>query len=432
MNESAAASLIELGDTENVTTARRSLDSICTWAISLIGLIILTNASALAQWSTKGPETACGELPEPISYLQVPGKPFQVIPAGRACYAFVSLLGENGSSQAGVAVIRRGGGASVVRVVPLEGYPAGMVLTHDGHMLIVAAGDRVAFLDSDKLLSASASAVLGYLQDAEAGSIQANVTRDDHYLFLSDEDAGTIRVVDLGKARRANFGESGIVGNIPVGDAPIALSFSPNGRYLYTTTQEAPSTYGWPLACRPQGGDSTQPPNHTRGAILVIDVARALIDPAHSVVSAVAAGCNPVRLQISVAGDIAFVTARSDNQLLAFDTARLLDDTAHALIGRVPVGPAPVGITVIDDGSKIVVANSNRFAGDAAEQFLTVVDVSRVSQGSAAVLGTIPAGAFPRELTLDPDGRTLYLTNFASHSVEIIDLTRVQFDPVRF
>jgi hypothetical protein len=58
-----------------------------------------------------------------------------------------------------------------------------------------------------------------------------------------------------------------------------------------------------------------------------------------------------------------------------------------------------------------------------------VIDAAKVSSGAGAVVGTIPAGAFPRELRLTSDLRTLLLTNFTSSSLEIIDLARLSLEP---
>jgi DNA-binding beta-propeller fold protein YncE len=160
--------------------------------------------------------------------------------------------------------------------------------------------------------------------------------------------------------------------------------------------------------------------------VLVIDVAKATSKPGSSVIGAVRAGCNPVRLALSPDGATAYVSARTDNMLLAFDTNRMLTDTAHALIARVAVGTAPVGVAVVDSGAKVVVTNSNRFEGSSsANQDVTVVDAGKITAGAAAVLGSIPAGAFPRQLHLTADGHTLLLTNFTSGTLEIIDLRRI-------
>jgi DNA-binding beta-propeller fold protein YncE len=85
-----------------------------------------------------------------------------------------------------------------------------------------------------------------------------------------------------------------------------------------------------------------------------------------------------------------------------------------------------VGVAVVDSGRSIVVTNSNRFGGTGASDkpSLSVIDASKVGDGASAVIGSIPSGDFPREMRVTSDGKTLVLTNFASHSVELIDLTR--------
>src|SRR5262249_6764274 len=145
--------------------------------------------------------------------------------------------------------------ASLLRVVPLEGAPVGMTLTHDGKMLVVAADERIAFLDVAKLESKSDDPVLGTLIEdgARLARIYCNVTRDDRFLFVSDERAHTITVVDLPKAIASRFDRSAILGKIPVGNAPIALEFSPDERFLFTTSEIAQKSSGWPPACRREG-----------------------------------------------------------------------------------------------------------------------------------------------------------------------------------
>jgi DNA-binding beta-propeller fold protein YncE len=165
-----------------------------------------------------------------------------------------------------------------------------------------------------------------------------------------------------------------------------------------------------------------------QGAILVVDVERALKDPARSVIAAVGAGCSSVRLVLSPppAADRAYVSARNSNALLVFDRAKLLGDPGHSLVATVPVGTAPVGVAVVDSGRAIVVTNSNRFGGSGAadKPSLSVIDASKVGDGAGAVIGSIPSGSFPREMRVTADGKTLVLTNFASHSIELIDLPR--------
>lgn len=215
---------------------------------------------------------------QPVAVIELPGSPFQAIPSADGCHVFVSLVGpvepgdprrppQPAAPNGGVAVVSRVGvEPSVTSVVTLEGSPYGMVLTHDGRLLIVASDDRVAFIDSVALTANSPNAILGYLNDAPmAGRVYANVTPDDRWLFLSDESARTISVVDLRKARASGFNASAVVGQIPVGRAPIALTFSEDHRFLYSTSQVAPSAYGWPRVCSPPASEiARQGPNCRR------------------------------------------------------------------------------------------------------------------------------------------------------------------------
>jgi DNA-binding beta-propeller fold protein YncE len=263
-----------------------------------------------------------------------------------------------------------------------------------------------------------------------AGRVYANVTADDRWLFLSDESTRSISVVDLRKARASSFDGSAVVGQIPVGRAPIALTFSHDQRLLYTTSQVAPSAYDWPSVCRPPGSEAArQGSSYAEGAILVVDVARATLDPSSAVIGAIPAGCNPVRLVTSPSGDVAYVSARTDNAVLAFDTKSLLADPAHALIGRIPVGDAPVGLAVLNDGARLAVTNSDRFSNSNAAQSLTIIDTKKIRSGEDAIVGTVPVGVFPRELRLIENQNTLLLTNFGSKTLAVIDIARLPLEP---
>lgn len=54
-----------------------------------------------------------------------------------------------------------------------------------------------------------------------------------------------------------------------------------------------------------------------------------------------------------------------------------------------------------------------------------MIDVAKTGLGAAAVIGNVPAGAFPRELRATADGQTLLVTNFLSRTLELVDLTRL-------
>jgi hypothetical protein len=69
-----------------------------------------------------------------------------------------------------------------------------------------------------------------------------------------------------------------------------------------------------------------------------------------------------------------------------------------------------------------VVADSNRFAAGAADSSLAVVDATAAFAGKPALLGYLPAGRFPREMALEPGGKVLLVTNYASGQLEAVNV----------
>jgi DNA-binding beta-propeller fold protein YncE len=154
--------------------------------------------------------------------------------------------------------------------------------------------------------------------------------------------------------------------------------------------------------------------------VTAISVARAGQDPGRSIVGTAPAGCSPVRVAVSGDGRIVFVTARGSDELLAFSAARLRSSSSHPQVASVLVGNAPVGLGLVEGGRRIVVADSNRFHVTGGSTDLMVVSVPALLSGQPSVLGRLAAGAFPREMSLSPDGRTLLVTDFASGQLQTI------------
>jgi len=62
-----------------------------------------------------------------------------------------------------------------------------------------------------------------------------------------------------------------------------------------------------------------------------------------------------------------------------------------------------------------------------ANSYLSVIDAS--DPANMKTLGKVPAGLFPREMTITADGRWLVFTNFDSASVELVDLAAFRPQP---
>jgi DNA-binding beta-propeller fold protein YncE len=221
---------------------------------------------------------------------------------------------------------------------------------------------------------------------------------------VSIEYGGGVAVFNLKAALADGFRKSSYVGTVRLGQAVVGMAVSPDGRRLYATSE---------VAARLTAAGSV-------GTVSVISIAQAASDPTRAVLSNVSAHCGPVRVVVSADGRTVWVTARESDQLLAFSAARLVSDPAHALLAAVRVGEAPVGLALIDGDRKLVVADSNRFGAAGAQTGLTVISATAALAHRPAILGTIRAGAFPRELDLEPNGRTLLVGNFGSGQLEAV------------
>lgn len=392
------------------------------WIVAGLAAMV-SGARAGGQVQDRSAPVVCERpLPDASTHIPIDGRPIDVLTDATGCWIFVTV--NRDSAPSGMQVLHRDSAAiRPVRFIELPGNPFGMRMHPNGTQVFVAAGDNVSVVDVVLATTLGREPVVGVIRDSSfAGAVMVNVTGDGSLLFVSQERAAAISVVDL----TAGVNGARIVGAIPTGRAPIAVELSPDGKRLYATSQEAPASMNLPIDCRPQANRAA-PPDHRAGAVLVIDVEKARTDPENATVSMVRAGCNPVRLVVTPKGDGIYVTARTDDAVLAFDTRLLETDPASAQVARVAVGTAPVGLALVGRSDALVVTSSNRFAGsDTDQQDLYVVEPAVGARVPVlAVAGRIPAGAFPRQLHLAADRRTLYATNFASRTLQVIDLSRV-------
>jgi hypothetical protein len=132
----------------------------------------------------------------------------------------------------------------MLRFIPLKARTHGLALTHDGKLLIAAAffDSTTLFLDTQRMADGAPNPLVGALSDGEgAGSVYVNVTHDDKLLFVSDERGMSITVVDLQRARTNSYQPDAIIGKIPMGLSPIALTFSPEPKAPFRAQTRPPA-----------------------------------------------------------------------------------------------------------------------------------------------------------------------------------------------
>ena len=87
--------------------------------------------------------------------------------------------------------------------------------------------------------SSPSSWLLGSFVSKGQGAIEAAFSPDGDYVFVTLESSDQMAVFNLKKAESNGFGPSDLIGYVPLGVAPVGMATSPNGRYLYATSEAA-------------------------------------------------------------------------------------------------------------------------------------------------------------------------------------------------
>ena len=165
--------------------------------------------------------------------------------------------------------------------------------------------------------------------------------------------------------------------------------------------------------------------NSGMGTLAVVDMLKARAKPGRSVVKQqVNAGCGSARVITSLHGQDVWVTAAGGNALEAFSAAKLLSDPGHALVARVAVGAAPLGLVLVDNGRRMVVADSSG-GSPGSDGDLAVVKVSKALAHQPAVIGAIRSRGKPHQFALEPGGKTLLVTNTGSGEVQAVNVAQL-------
>ena len=307
----------------------------------------------------------------------------------------------------------------------------GLALTHDGrYVLVTAFSSALIVIDAGRAArSRSSDSIIAVLAgEARAGdtAVEVTVSPDDRYAYVAQENGvetvtkeanrtdtynsqrGRIETFALhpsshGRDERRQFhGE--YLGFQELGYAVVGTQVSLDGRLLYATSEQKAL-------------------NDTHGFLSVLSTEALRRNSSRAEIARVDAGCEPVRALLSSDGKQLWVTARSSNALLAFDARRLIHNRSNSLLARVQVGTQPVGLAFVRNGSRIVVADSDRSSKAQAHPALTVVNVQAALSGEgSANIGQIAADAFPRELAVSSDGRTMLVSEYAAGRIRAIDV----------
>ena len=379
------------------------LPSAALMAASLLSTHGVAEAAPAGQPTVPGCTTAVANGPTlqvTPRFTSVPGSPFDVVTTPDGRFTFVSSNGTQ--SGAGSVLVYRGDGAGgkMVDDINLSSGPFGLALTDHDRVLLVSEDTGIALIDVEKAEHGAGNAVVAQTQGSGSGGIEVAPTPDGRFALESMEESRQVDVFRLSGEHTPHF-----VGAVRVGALPVGIAYSPDGKTAYVTSEEAHS------------GNV-----HGLGTLTLLRMAAAERHPASSVERSVVAGCAPVRVAVSPDGATVWVTARQSDAVLGFSAADLARG-APALVADVEVGQAPVGLAIFDGGKRMLVADSNRFGGGRSS--LAVVDLT----GSPTLVGYVPAGAFPRQMTVEPGDREIDVTNYDSSQLEMVPVSSLLAGP---
>ncbi|MFP5268457.1 MAG: beta-propeller fold lactonase family protein [Acidobacteriota bacterium] len=388
-----------------------------------------TPSAGIASYPTLGNPTAALATPD-AQYIFV-----SVTNVGGPNYSTPdSEAGKRHGVVSGLQVFRNAGGRlQSVGLIRLGSKGAnGVTLLPGGKTLVVGVGDAgVAFVNVQDAIHGAAKPYF-VAQGRSAGAYDVVSTPDGKYLFSANEyghfqgQRGNVGILAVQSDAAGRVTHAQTIGHIPAGNKVPSLTISPDGARLYIAREILPtkgvshfSGMSNPMLTKNDCVQRIGTPPRPNGLITVVDVKRAIASGSgqSAILSEVAAGCSPVRVIETRDASTLFVSARGDNRILTFSPHLLDSDPEHAFLrGFSSGGVAPVGIRLFAGERRLLVANSNRFVD--SNGGVAILDVSRPEQ--PGIVETIPAGEFPRNVNLSPDGRFLYLTDYTSRTLEVI------------
>jgi YVTN family beta-propeller protein len=218
--------------------------------------------------------------------------------------------------------------------------PHGLALTPDGKTLLVAGfgTSQLSFID------VGTDTVTGRAPVPSPHNIAIAPDGRRAYVASQVQGSAALVIVDLNTKL--------VAGRVPVPNVPRALNFSPDGKQLYFT----------------EAGVS---------AVQILDPAT------NTVVDQIPVGASPHHPLFVGSGQTALVVVQGPGQLAVVDTA-------SKAVTPVQVGRLPHWIAVSSDGGFAYVTNENSNT------------VSVVSLDTKKVIGTVPIGAGPRKIVIQP------------------------------
>ncbi|HEV8484887.1 MAG TPA: beta-propeller fold lactonase family protein [Blastocatellia bacterium] len=294
------------------------------------------------------------------------------------------LVTTNGNGDQTIEVIDLAAGKSVQTITVKKSW-LGIAFAPGGKRFFVSGGDDNEILAFDfaagratqtgkLLLGSSEYHALNDRQRDEARKSGRGeyafpaglaVTPDGRRLYAAENLTHKVAVVDLTAQR--------VISKIPVGNYPYDCAISTDGRRVYVS-------------------------NWGSRSLSVIDTS------SNQVIGEVRTGDHPNDLELTRDGRTLYVANANSNSVSVVDTGqgKEIEAISTVLHPKSPIGSTPNAVALSRDEKTLYIANADN--NDVA-----VVDVS--ARGNSKVKGFIPTGWYPTSVRASSDGRRLFVAN---------------------
>jgi YVTN family beta-propeller protein len=245
------------------------------------------------------------------------------------------------------------------------------------------------------------------------GPHNVQVGRDPVTVYATSAGSDMVVAIDAATYR--------VIATAATGPHPAHVIEAPNGRvYVANSDDGTVSVFqgqsllplgridlgGMPHGLRAAAGGSViVVANHAAGALDVIDA------QSDRVRFSVPVGQGPAQVAVSADGRYAYTGLTKPAAVVKVDLS------ARKVVGSVGVSAPPVQVFLTPDEARVVSADQG--TPDAPGHAASLIDTDTMT-----VAATVPTGAGPHGVVIDPTGRLAWVTNSYDNSVSVVDLTR--------